>query len=142
MEHLQAVLGQTGSIIVYNAAFEKGVLSRCAQLLPEFQPWVASVKRRVVDLLIPFRSFNVYHPAQRGSTSIKAVMPVLTGRGYDELEIQQGNAASQEYLRVTFGEVPILKAWSGLSRGCVERCETERRFDGIPVVTLQSAMSR
>jgi hypothetical protein len=33
-------------------------------------------------------------------------MPALTGRGYDELEIQEGSMASQEYLRVTFADVP------------------------------------
>jgi len=57
MERLRAVLGQTGSISVCNAAFEKGVLTRCAALLPEFGPWVFSVKRRIVDLM-PNRGFK------------------------------------------------------------------------------------
>ena len=74
--------------------------------MPEFEPWVNSVKRRVIDLLTPFKSFRVYYPQQRGSASIKAVMPALTGRGYDELEIQEGGTASMEFVRVTFGDVP------------------------------------
>jgi hypothetical protein len=110
-------------------------LTRCASLLPEFGPWVASVKRRVIDLLRPFGSFHYYQPEQRGSASIKAVMPALTGRGYDELEIHEGSMASQEYLRVTFTgvadeerqrvranwssiAVATPKAWSGLLRRC------------------------
>ena len=36
--------------MVWNAAFEKGVLARCAEVLPEFEPWVGTVKRRVADL--------------------------------------------------------------------------------------------
>ena len=93
--------------MVFNAAFEKGVLTRCAESFPEFKPWVETVKRRMVDLLAPFRSFQYYHPAQLGSASIKAVMPALTGRGYDGLEIAEGATASLEFLRVHFSDVPL-----------------------------------
>ena len=37
---------------------------------------------------------------------MKAVLPALTGSGYDHLTIQEGGAASREFLRVNFGEVP------------------------------------
>jgi hypothetical protein len=33
------------------------------------------------------------------------VLPVLTGRSYADLEIQEGGQASLEYLRVHFGDV-------------------------------------
>jgi hypothetical protein len=59
-----------------------------------------------VDLLVPFRAFSYYHPAQSGSASMKAVLPAITGRGYDHLEIQEGGTASMEFLCVHFGEVP------------------------------------
>ena len=36
---------------------------------------------------------------------MKAVLPALTGRGYDHLAIQDGSTASLEFLRVTFGNV-------------------------------------
>jgi hypothetical protein len=36
---------------------------------------------------------------------MKAVLPALTGKGYEQLDIQEGNAASREFLRVTFGDV-------------------------------------
>ncbi len=45
-----------GSVVVFNAAFEKGVLTRCAELFAEFEPWVKKVKRRMLDLLTPFKS--------------------------------------------------------------------------------------
>lgn len=106
MHRLRAAVGEKGSVIVYNAAFEKGVLTGCAELLPEFRSWVTGVKRRVIDLHLPFKRFDYYHPAQRGSTSIKTVMPALTACGYDELEIREGAAASNEFMRVTFGDVP------------------------------------
>jgi hypothetical protein len=47
-----------------------------------------------------------YHPEQHGSASIKSVLPVLTGRSYADLEIQEGGQASLEYLRVHYGNVP------------------------------------
>ena len=51
-------------------------------------------------------AFYYYHPDQHGSASMKAVLPSLTGKGYDGLEIQEGDMASNEFLRVTFGDVP------------------------------------
>jgi hypothetical protein len=35
---------------------------------------------------------------------MKAVLPALTGSGYDDMAISDGGAASREYLRVTFGD--------------------------------------
>jgi hypothetical protein len=35
-----------------------------------------------------------------------SVLPVLTGRSYADLEIQEGGQASLEYLRVHYGNVP------------------------------------
>lgn len=109
IERLRSAMDDEGSVVVFNAVFEKGVLTRCAELFPEHMPWVESVKRRMVDLLVPFRSFHYYHPAQLGSASIKAVMPALTGRGYDGLEIAEGATASLEFLRVHFGDVPVVE---------------------------------
>ena len=33
-------------------------------------------------------------------------MPALTGQGYDDMEIADGITASQEFLRITFGNAP------------------------------------
>jgi hypothetical protein len=35
---------------------------------------------------------------------MKAVLPALTGRAYEDLAIRDGDTASREFLRVTFGE--------------------------------------
>ena len=96
---------QTGSVVAYNAGFETSRLKECCELLPEFKPWLRKVTPRIVDLLLPFRGFRYHHPDQNGSNSMKAVLPALTGQGYEKLAIQEGDAASREFLRVTFGEV-------------------------------------
>jgi hypothetical protein len=106
MRQLRADLPETGSVVAYNAGFETSRLKECCDLLPEFKPWLRKVTPRIVDLLLPFRGFRYHHPDQNGSNSMKAVLPALTGKSYEHLAIQEGNAASREFLRVTFAEVP------------------------------------
>lgn len=106
MRQLVADLPATGSVVTYNASFEKSRLEECCAIMPEFMRWLKKLKPRIVDLLIPFRGFRYYHPLQNGTASMKAVLPALTGKGYGDLEIQEGGSASREFLRVTFGQVP------------------------------------
>ncbi len=104
LARLRSGLGDKGSIVCYNAAFERGILEAAAAVVPEYQAWWKGVEKRFVDLLEPFRAFSYYHPAQLGSASLKAVLPALTGGpGYESLDIKDGGTASWEYLRVTFG---------------------------------------
>lgn len=119
MRRLHTVLPEAGSVIAYNSGFEQNRLEECCDLLPEYQPWYREVKRRMVDLLLPFRGFRYYHADQLGSASMKAVLPVLTGRSYADLEIKEGGQASTEFLRVTFGDVP--EAERQKVRGQLER---------------------
>jgi|WetSurMetagenome_2_1015567.scaffolds.fasta_scaffold16311_3 hypothetical protein len=103
LRRLRELLGETGSIVSYNAAFEKSVLNAAVEAQPEYQEWWTTAQSRFVDLLAPFRAFAFYHPSQAGSASLKVVLPALTSGGYDALEIADGETASREYLRVTFG---------------------------------------
>lgn len=105
MRHLKSSIEPSGSIVVFNAPFEKSRMKECAELLPEYKSWVSAVNGRIVDLLNPFKAFNFYHPDQCGSASMKLVLPALTGKDYSKLEIQEGGAASREFVRVTFGDV-------------------------------------
>ena len=105
MRRLKSSVEPSGSIVVFSAPFEKSRMKECAELLPEYKSWVSAVNQRVVDLLNPFKAFNFYHPDQCGSASMKLVLPALTGKDYSKLEIQEGGAASREFVRVTFGDV-------------------------------------
>src|ERR1041384_2001821 len=106
LNRLRNCIGDKGTVIVYNATFEKAVLDKLAQAFPDHSGWIVNVKRRIIDLLKPFQNFSYYHPEQHGSASIKAVLPVLTGRSYADLEIQEGGQASLKFLRVHFGDGP------------------------------------
>ena len=102
MKKLKELLGDSGSIVVYNQSFEKRILKECVEFLPRFKRWYTKLESRFVDLLDPFRKFSYYHPDQRGSASIKRVLPALTAIHY-EGDIADGTTASNEYVRVTFG---------------------------------------
>ncbi len=102
MARLREVIGNKGSIIAFNASFEMRILKECAEAFPQYKEWVESLEGRIVDLLQPFRDFAYYHPKQDGSCSIKNVLPVLTGKSYNNMKIGDGGTASREYFRVTF----------------------------------------
>ncbi|MFC1965588.1 DUF2779 domain-containing protein [Chloroflexota bacterium] len=104
LAELKKVLGNFGSIVVYNQGFEEGILKELAKVFPEYDDWITGVRGRLVDLLQPFRSFHYYHPQQKGSASIKKVLPALTGKSYDGMEISEGGEASIKYYTVTYGE--------------------------------------
>ncbi len=108
LKQLKALLGKEGSIIAYYAGFEKGKLADACKTYTEYADWCARIEKRIVDLYSPFGSFYYYHPGQYGSASLKKVLPALTGKGYNEMEIADGGTASAEYLRVTFNEVDAL----------------------------------
>jgi len=106
LAELQKVLGDSGSVIAYNKGFEEGCLKDMAAAFPEYSDWIGQVCSRLVDLLEPFRNFHYYHPAQKGSASLKAVLPAVTGKGYEDLDISDGQVASFTFLAATYGEMP------------------------------------
>ncbi len=105
LKELRKVIRPSGSVIAFNAGFESFRLNEMAEAFPEYGEWVRSVDNRIVDLRGPFRSFWYYHPDQGGSTSMKEVLPALTGMKYSDLEISEGGTASDEYFRITFDDV-------------------------------------
>jgi hypothetical protein len=107
LTELKRLLGETGSILAYNTKFEIARLTECAGLLPEYQSWCDKTLPRFIDLLDVFDSLDYYHPAQSGSASLKAVLPALTGKSYSGLDIQDGEAAGREFMRITFGEIGL-----------------------------------
>jgi len=88
----------TGSIITYNASFERGRLKELAVLFDDLSEQIRELIDRVVDLE-PVARQCWYHRDQRGSWSIKYVLPTIPGMtGYDELDVQDGMAAQRAYL--------------------------------------------
>ncbi len=104
LSELYRLLGESGSIVAYNAGFEIGVLKELVALYPEYEGWLEGILARVVDLLYPFTNFHYYNPSQKETASLKKVLPAITGIGYKELGIGAGMDASIAYERVTYGQ--------------------------------------
>jgi hypothetical protein len=101
---LAAAVGGWGNIVVYNAAFERGVLASLAAGQPEFEQVLKDMIGRIRDLLELFRLYYL-DPAFRGSNSIKNVLPVLVpGMSYEDLEVRDGTEAQMAWNRMIFLE--------------------------------------
>ena len=98
IESLLAALGEIGSIIVWNQAFENTRLREIARDFPEYASNIDSLFPRLADMMVPFRRKHLYTPEMNDSYSLKAVLPALvTDLSYDDLEIQEGGTASIIY---------------------------------------------
>ncbi|MFW6260768.1 MAG: DUF2779 domain-containing protein [Spirochaetota bacterium] len=97
LDRLLADAGPCGSLVVYSAGFERGILQRLARLVPERANDVERLIARIVDLLEPFHEFRYYHHEQRGKVSLKTVLPVLTTRDYSGQAVQDGYTANRAY---------------------------------------------
>lgn len=93
-ENIRKDIGDQGSIIVWNAAFEKGRNRELGIQLNE-QQYFADLNNRVFDLADIFSSQSYDHPDFKGSWSIKKVLPVLVPElNHKSLEISNGEDAS------------------------------------------------
>ncbi len=99
---LSRLIGGNGSVLAYNKSFEESVINDLGNAFPEYAGWAENVISRLVDLIVPFRSFYYYHPSQKGSASLKSVLPAVTGLGYEEMPIAKGDDASLAFLAITF----------------------------------------
>ena len=91
-------LGENGSIIVWNQAFENTRLREIARDYPEYADRIDGLFERVADLMVPFRRKHLYTPDMNDSYSLKAVLPALVkDLSYSDLEIQEGGTASLIY---------------------------------------------
>lgn len=93
---LTGALGEAGTICVYSG-YEKQVIGALAATFPQYADRLRAILDRLWDLLPVVRE-HYYHPDFHGSFSIKKVLPVLVpGLGYDNLAIQDGQAAGLAY---------------------------------------------
>jgi hypothetical protein len=96
-EGLIETLGNEGAIFVYSA-YEKRILNELSAAYPDLAPALQAVVARLVDLQ-PITKQHYYHPAMKGSWSIKAVLPtVAPDLDYASLEeVRDGTAAQAAY---------------------------------------------
>lgn len=97
-EALLAHLPASGAVIGYNASFEKARILELASCYADLAQRLQQLASRVVDLL-PVARTCWYHREQRGSWSIKAVLPTVAPQlDYSALAVGDGQAAQLAYL--------------------------------------------
>lgn len=107
--NLLAAIPTQGSIVAYSS-YEKSMLRELARDFPYYRTPLLALTGRVIDLLRVVRS-EYYHPGFHGSFSIKSVTPVLVpDLSYDDLEIQEGTAASVSFTRLSAGDLQQAEA--------------------------------
>jgi len=107
VEALQKHVPATGSVVVWNQKFEKGINTQLAERQPEHKAFLEALNNRVVDLMIPFfgKTTMYDHSEFMGSASIKYVLPALVPTlSYKDLHIQEGGAASDTWYRIVSGQ--------------------------------------
>lgn len=99
-ERLVQDCGTEGTIIAYNASFEKSVIKMLAANNCDLEEKLLALNERFFDLLPLTRNYY-YHPSQKGSWSIKNVLPALVPElSYADLdEVQNGEGAQIAYMQ-------------------------------------------
>lgn len=103
---LLRTLGSKGSIVTYTN-YEEGIIRGLAKELSEYRDQLHALLSRIKDLHQIIRR-HYYHPGFHGSFSLKSVLPaILPEMSYANLEIQEGQLASLEYLMMIDPSTPI-----------------------------------
>ena len=119
------LLGDSGSIVAWNMAFEKSVIENMATDIPEFADALNSLLPRFWDLIVPFRKGHYAHPDFHGKAGLKKVLPALVPElSYDELKIQEGATASLAYERWLMGDMAD-EEWQATYEALLRYCELD-----------------
>lgn len=98
-ESLIACLGSDGPVMVYSN-FERTTIRQLQQRFSDLHADLENIVDRLVDLL-PVAEQHYYHPAMKGSWSIKAVLPTIAPElDYKVLSVQDGNMAQVAFLEM------------------------------------------
>lgn len=134
---LLAALAHPGPILTYSD-YERRCIETLAELVPLLADLLRALEPRIVDLL-PILRRNYYHPAMRGSWSIKAVLPTaVPDLRYEDLgEVREGDAAQRAYLEA-IGPTTTPARKAAIEESLREYC----RFDTLAMARLVGQFTR
>ena len=123
-EALLAALRDSGAIVVYSG-FEERMIRGLAAAIPCLSEQLLDlVEHRIVDLYKLIHE-HYYHPAFKGSFSIKDVLPVVAGgEGYDSLLIKDGGQAALAFIEMTDPKKPAARR-AELKDGLLAYCRLD-----------------
>jgi len=133
-ESLVKHIGKEGVLIAYNAPFEKRVIRELAEMYPDLADDLLEMNERFFDLL-PITRNGYYHPSQKGSWSIKAVLPALVPElNYSALEgVQNGGDAQLAWIEAERADASE-RGW--IANQLLEYC----KLDTLAMVRIMDAL--
>ncbi len=135
IESLLEALGDTGSVIVYSAPFEKGRLEEIAEAFPQYRDRIDRVIARVWDQLLVFKN-HYCDSGFCGSNSLKNVLPVMVPElSYATLDVQEGGTAMAEYARMI--SLPGGGEKEKIKKNLLEYC----KLDTLAMVEIHKVLS-
>lgn len=106
IENLLSILGEEGTVMVYNQTFEATRLKEYMREHPQYTEAIENVLGRIVDLMTLFRK-DYRLPEMKASYSIKYVLPALVPElSYSELIIGNGTDASNAFYHLQYTRNP------------------------------------
>jgi hypothetical protein len=103
---LKEVIGDEGSIIVWNKKFEKKCNENIGEVFPEYAEEMRKINERLFDLMEIFQKNLYVHKDFKGKYSIKKVLPIFDPElSYKELNIRDGSMAMNSWKKMVFEEV-------------------------------------
>ena len=98
IQTLKRDIGNIGTVIAYNAVFEKSILTSLSNTFEAEKEFLESLSVRFLDLLVPFRAGWYYKSEMKGSASIKSVLPAIAPEfSYGDLKIKDGGMSSHTF---------------------------------------------
>ena len=92
-QSLIKTLKKKGTIIAFNANFEKGVIKKLAKQFPQHENELMNINERFWDQLVVFRKHYMDYRF-KGSNGLKSILPVIVpGMDYSHLDVNDGSKA-------------------------------------------------
>lgn len=106
LTNLKQQLGDTGSVLVWNQSFEAARNREMGKAFPVYAEYLEGINNRMFDLMHIFSKQHYVHHGFNGSSSIKAVLPVIVPEfSYKELDIQNGSTAQIRWYDAVTGNM-------------------------------------
>jgi len=98
VERMKKDIDPKGTVIAWFTTYEKLRNEKLAQLHPDQAKFLNTINDKMFDLMTIFSKNNYVHPAFKGSSSIKKVLPVIVpDLSYKTLNISKGDQASERW---------------------------------------------
>lgn len=138
LKKLSELILPNGTILCFNDFFEKRCIEESVQIYPEYREWFDQLRSHFLDSAIPFKNLDYYNPSQKGSASLKDILPAITESSHSHLDIQNGYAANLEYLKIIKNE----SSQSSESQIIFEQLREYCKMDSYALFLIQKELER